>query len=82
MPWRLRNHLTLHFDESGLHLLSADHVAAGVDCDAIAMAGTGDFDFGTKSAGEASMGPTTTSVKFSKTAPALTYVHRRRRGEL
>ena len=63
-------------------MLSADHVAAGVDCDAIAMTGTGDFDFGTKSAGEASMGPTTTSVKFSKTAPALTYVQRRRRGEL
>jgi len=61
-------------------LLSADNVAAGVDCDAIAMAGTGDF--GTNSAGEASMGPTTTSVKFSKTAPALTYVQRRRRGEL
>mmetsp|Transcript_14412 Transcript_14412/g.40980 ORF Transcript_14412/g.40980 Transcript_14412/m.40980 type:complete len:299 (-) Transcript_14412:760-1656(-) len=73
-----RDHFNLHFDDSGTTLVSADHVATGVDCPAVEE-NPGKYKIGGLSEAEASLGPTTTSIKFSKLAPSLSVITKRRR---
>ena len=73
-----RDHLNLHFDEDGVDLISADHLATGVDCGSIDGLPGEDGTTMVREI-EKAVGPTTTSVKFAKMAPALSVVERRRR---
>ena len=71
-----RDHFNLHFDDDGITLVNADHTAVGVDCPSVKA-----FSSSSSSSEELTMpaiadkfGPTTSSIKFSKVAPALSVV--------
>lgn len=55
-------------------MINADHTAVGVDCPAVED-GTGGH---LSAVSVKAVGPTSTSVKFSKVAPALSVIERRR----
>jgi len=73
---KYKDHLNLHFDELGETLISADHTASNVDCLSVS---TTHSQLSDEKVTVERIGPTTSSIKFSKVAPALSVTKRRKK---